>query len=139
MISVIVGEHRFQVEKGNALQFGVIQRLLEDVGQECTEIPINNVSPAIMKLMLDFIQDGNMDHLPTTDCTDWSYYKEVFEAAIFLDCKCVVDAMAEKLACIIRGKNPNQIRQIFGITTDWSEEEKKKIEEEEKWLKSVYA
>ncbi|PAN22931.1 hypothetical protein PAHAL_4G054300 [Panicum hallii] len=63
--------------------------------------------------------------------TDTLY--DLLLAANYLDVKTLLDLCCQKVADMIRGKTPEQIRQTFGIKNDFSPEEEEKIRKENQW------
>lgn len=83
-----------------------------------------------------------------TECgvTDWdntfvSIEQEVlFElilAANYLDIKCLLDLTCAKVASLIKGKTPEEIRQQFNIANDFTPEEEAQVREENKWCEDA--
>ncbi|KAJ4977458.1 hypothetical protein NE237_002564 [Protea cynaroides] len=57
----------------------------------------------------------------------------LMKAANYLEIKGLLDLTVEKAANMIRGKTPDQIREIFNIKNDFTPEEEKKIRQENAW------
>jgi S-phase kinase-associated protein 1 len=58
---------------------------------------------------------------------------ELILAANYMDIKSLLDLTCAKVASMIKGKTPEQIRQTFNIRKDFTEEEEKQIIDENKW------
>lgn len=58
---------------------------------------------------------------------------EVIMAANYLNIKDLLELTCAKVADMIKGKTPQQIRDMFGIENDFTPEEEEKIREENKW------
>jgi S-phase kinase-associated protein 1 len=58
---------------------------------------------------------------------------QVIQAANYLNIPDLLDLTCAKFASDIKGKLPEQIREMFGIENDLTPEEEAKIEEENKW------
>lgn len=58
---------------------------------------------------------------------------DILAASNFLDIKCVLDAACLFIASRIKNKTPDEVRTIFGITRQYTEEEEKKVREENPW------
>jgi len=54
-------------------------------------------------------------------------------AANYLNVKALLDLCCQKVADMIRGKTPEEIRQAFGIKNDFSPEEEEEIRKENQW------
>jgi len=55
------------------------------------------------------------------------------EAANFMDVKPMLDLTCAKIASMIKDKSIHQIRDTFGITSEFTPEEEEKMREESKW------
>jgi hypothetical protein len=58
---------------------------------------------------------------------------DVISAANYLDMKYLLDSGCQYIADLMKGKKPDQIREMFGIENDFEPEEYAKIVEETKW------
>lgn len=62
--------------------------------------------------------------------------EELFElilAANYLDVKPLLDLACAKIASLIKGKNPEQIRRTFNIVNDFTPEEEAAVIADNKW------
>ena len=59
---------------------------------------------------------------------------EITEIATFLEIECLIDLCTVKIACLCFDKNEEELFKTFGITEKFSEEERAKIREENKWI-----
>ena len=50
-----------------------------------------------------------------------------------MDVQPLLDLACAKVASMIKGKTVQQIRDTFGVLSDFTEEEAKKLESEHKW------
>lgn len=66
------------------------------------------------------------------DLTQDALY-DLIKAANFLDIKGLLEATCQKVADMIKGKTPAQIRSIFHIANDFTEEEEAEIRKERPW------
>lgn len=57
----------------------------------------------------------------------------VIMAANFMNIKDLLELGCAKIASMIRGKTPEQIRKLFNIENDFTPEEEEKIREENRW------
>ena len=62
---------------------------------------------------------------------------ELILAANYMDIKSLLDLTCAKVASMIKGKTPEQIRQTFNITNDFTPEEEAQVREENKWCEST--
>ena len=61
---------------------------------------------------------------------DYSLLIELIMASNYLDMKNLLDLTCAKIANLIKGKSPEQIKDMFGIENDFTPEEEEKIREE---------
>jgi hypothetical protein len=55
------------------------------------------------------------------------------QAANYMDIKPLLDLTCAKVASMIKGKTPEQIRKTFNITNDFTPEEEEAVRAENKW------
>ncbi|VAH64412.1 unnamed protein product [Triticum turgidum subsp. durum] len=58
---------------------------------------------------------------------------DLIMAVNFLHIKGLLDAACQKVADMIKGKSVEQTRKMFGIATDFTEEEEEKLRKESPW------
>lgn len=68
------------------------------------------------------------------DEMETSMLLDVILAANFMDIQSLLDLTCAKVASIIKGHTPDEIRQKFGIVNDFTPEEEEKIKNENKWI-----
>ena len=62
---------------------------------------------------------------------------ELILAANYMDIKSLLDLTCAKVASMIKGKSPEEIRQTFNIVNDFTPEEEAKVREENKWCEEA--
>lgn len=62
---------------------------------------------------------------------------EMLDVADFLDIPIILESLCRRTAFYIKGKEPDEIRQIFNIKDDFSAEEKAEIQEELNVINSI--
>ena len=62
---------------------------------------------------------------------------ELILAANYMDIKPLLDLTCATVASMIKGKTPEEIRQTFNITNDFSPEEEAQVREENKWCEEA--
>ncbi|CAJ0921041.1 unnamed protein product, partial [Mesorhabditis belari] len=58
---------------------------------------------------------------------------DVYLAANYMDIKCLLDKCAQTIADMIKGKSPEEIREIWGVENDFTAEEEEAIKNEDPW------
>jgi S-phase kinase-associated protein 1 len=58
---------------------------------------------------------------------------DVILAANYLDCYPLLDCGCQRVADMIKGKTPEEIRETFGLENDFSPEEEEQIRKENEW------
>merc|ERR1719326_2843105 len=131
--------------------------MVEDSGAD-EEIPLPNVKTAILGKVLDYCK-FHKDEPPAeiqkplksanlAECgvREWDVeYVDVeqellFElilAANYMDIKSLLDLTCAKVASMIKGKTPAEIRQTFNIASDFTPEEEIKVRQDNPWLEET--
>jgi len=127
-------------------------------GSRSQEIPLPNVKTEVLVKVIDYCKhqveyckhhgavapiqkplvDSDMKKVvPAWDADFVDLEQEtLFElilAANYMDIKPLLDLTCAKVASMIKGKTPEQIRKAFNIVNDFSPEEEQKVREENKW------
>ncbi|ETO17530.1 hypothetical protein RFI_19788 [Reticulomyxa filosa] len=118
-----------------------------------TEIPLPNVRSAILKRVINFMEyhhgtpmkeiekplkSSNMrEVVPEWDANfvevDQETLFELILAANYMDIKPLLDLTCAKVASMLKGKTPEQIRKQFNIANDFTPEEEEAVRAENKW------
>lgn len=116
-------------------------------------IPLPNVKYSILEKIVEFCTYHDTNEfkripkpLPSTNMSeivgewDANYIDidnemlfELILGANYMDIKPLIELGCAKVASMIKGKSPEEIREKFKISNDFSEEEKQRIAEENKW------
>mmetsp|Transcript_31006 Transcript_31006/g.30668 ORF Transcript_31006/g.30668 Transcript_31006/m.30668 type:complete len:166 (+) Transcript_31006:30-527(+) len=143
----------FEVEVGTALQSQLIKSVVEDSGTE-EEIPLPNVRGPILEKVIEYLchykdspaleiekplkADAIDEALPPWDAEFIKLRPEIvlelLSASNYLDIKPLIDLCGAKIASMIDGKTPDEIRSIFGLENDLTPEEQEKFQQEVKCL-----
>ncbi|EGZ11712.1 hypothetical protein PHYSODRAFT_250765, partial [Phytophthora sojae] len=140
----------FEVDAKVAVMSQLVQTLVADEqeqGDEVQEIPLPNVKAHVLAKVVEFCQhhkDAPMAEIQkplksnvlSESVDEWDANFVDFElilAANYMDIKSLLDLACAKMACMIKGKTPEEIRATFGITEEFTEEEQQRILEENKW------
>merc|ERR1711964_148563 len=142
--------HLIECERDVAEQSLLIKNMLEDITDDEDCIPIPDVSTEVLEKVLEFCkyQQGKPDleierPIKTNKLADivpaWyaAYVEvehrllvEIITAANHLDIKSLLDLACTKVACMIKDRSPEEVKEAFGITTDLISEDDDKIKEE---------
>lgn len=137
---------------------GLIRDMLEEQDDEDDDddevIPLPNINDQdILKKIIDYckfhynnkaeeIEKPLKENIENVIC-DWdkTYLKNInnetliniIMASNYINCKDLLNLTCAKVASTLKGKSPEQIRELFGIENDFTPEEESKIREENKW------
>ncbi|KAF8687265.1 hypothetical protein HU200_042940 [Digitaria exilis] len=142
-------DERFEVAEAAANMSQTIRHMIED-GCADGGIPLHNVTGSILAKVLEYCNKHAATLLLERRChrggeggtrelrqgvlevdTDTLY--DLLLAANYLEVKELLDLACQKVADMIKGKTPEQIRQTFGIKNDFSPEEQEEIKKENQW------
>lgn len=132
---------------------GTIANMLDDIDDDDIVIPLHNIKLNILKKVIDFCaqhpdaprnlteeQQLEMRSKPL-EGFDLEFVKvplvELFEmilAANLLDLKQMLDVCCKAVAEMIKGKTPNEIKKVFGVEGEFTQEEKEQVLRDNPWL-----
>ncbi|KAJ2703984.1 hypothetical protein FB645_003640 [Coemansia sp. IMI 203386] len=138
-------------------QIGIIHNLVQ-LQQDTTNepIPLEQVDAKTMEKIIEYCmhhkddpinEDDEEEEAPkrSDDIDEWDlmFINNVEQEMLFslliasnyLEIKPLMDLGCKTVANMIRNKDAGQIRQMFNITEDYTEEEKEQIEKENEWAK----
>jgi len=130
---------------------------VEDGDEDVTEIPLPNVKATVLSKVIEFcthhkddpmneiekpLKSAIMSEVVQKWYADFVNVEQVllFElilAANYMDIKPLLDLTCATVASMIKGKTPEEIRQTFNITNDFSPEEEAQVREENKWCEEA--
>jgi S-phase kinase-associated protein 1 len=146
---------KFKVTRRVAALSNLCNTMLEGT-EESEEIncPLPNVKSEILVKVIDFLKhhvdspmvdidkplkSANMAEVVADDW-DAKYTDQpqdiIFElilASNYMDIKSLLDLTCAKVASMIKGKTPEEIRRTFNIVNDFTPEEEAQVREENKW------
>jgi S-phase kinase-associated protein 1 len=145
---------RVEVARNVAEMSVLIKEMLaDDEDDETPEIPLPNVQKDILDKVIEFCGHHVNDPMPEIDkplksanmndvVGDWdakfidveqSTLFSIILAANYLDLPSLLDLSCAKVASMIKGKTPEEIRKTFNIVNDFTPEEEAQVREENKW------
>ncbi|KAJ1861441.1 hypothetical protein LPJ73_001020 [Coemansia sp. RSA 2703] len=146
----------FEVERSVAIQSILIKNLLEDLGESENPIPLPNVTAKVLEKIIEYC-DHHKDDPPflvdeydetpkrSDDIIPWDekfitvdqeLLFEILLASNYMDIKPLLDLGCKTVANMIRNKSAEEIRKMFNITDDFTEEEKAQIKKENEWAEA---
>ena len=136
----------FEVSQEVADKSETIKNLIEDSGAEDV-IPLPNVSGKILAKVIEYCKyhvDAHRSTKKTEEeikAWDAAFIQDVDQqtlfdlilAANYLNIKELLDLTCQKVADMIKGKTPEEIRKQFNIKNDFTPEEEEEIRRENQW------
>jgi len=147
----------FKADRGNMKLNRLVSEMCEDNEEEELVIPLPNVSSKDLKKVIEFCDyfhinpmkavDKPLKSTNLEDCVGKWYSdfinmpkEDVFNmvlAANYLDNKPLLELSCAKVATFIKGRTPEEIRNVFEIENDFSHEEEVRIREDNKWCNDI--
>jgi len=145
-------DEKFTIAKKVAMQSELVKTMVEGDKEE-KEIPLPNVKGAVLKKVVDYLnyhaenpakeiekplKSANMHEVVSKWDADFvdvdqELLFELILAANYMDIKPLLDLTCAKVASMIKGKTPEQIRKTFNIQNDFTPEEEEAVRAENKW------
>ena len=130
---------------------------VEEEAAEAEEIPLPNVTAPVLEKVLAFCrhhQDAPMEEIEkplrsedmyqVVDAWDAKFVEveqevlfEIILAANYMDIPSLLDLGTAKVASLIKGKTPEEIRQTFNIVNDFTPEEEAEVRAENQWCEQM--
>jgi len=145
-------EEKFTVSRKVALMSELVKTMVEGDSRE-NEFPLPNVKASTLGKVVEYmkyhsetpakeiekpLKSANMaEVVPSWDAefvdVDQELLFELILAANYMDIKPLLDLTCAKVASMIKGKTPEQIRKTFNIQNDFTPEEEEAVRAENKW------
>jgi len=153
MITLVSSDgEKMQISAKAAQRSQLVKGIIEDYPDDA-EVPLNNVKSGILKKIKEYLehyQDSDPKEIERPlasqnyqDCVEaWDFefinieldtIFEIILAANYMDIKPLLELASSKIASIIKGKTPEEIRKIFNIQNDFTPEEEQQIRDENQW------
>jgi S-phase kinase-associated protein 1 len=122
-----------------------IKNMVEHLDEENANIPLPNIRGDTMNKVASYLK---YHATATTEGIDVGAVKkwdddyiaieqaplfELILAANYLDVKALLDLTCQKVADMIKGKSPEEIRTLFNIPNDFTPEEEEQVRKENEW------
>ena len=125
----------FEIPPEYCVKSGTLKNFLDD---PCPGdiIPLPNVTGKIFAMVMEYIkiEKDDEEELNKFLDMDLTTLYDLILAANYLDIKELLDITCRKVAQLIKGKKPEEIRQILKIKNDYTPEEEEEIRREHQWL-----
>merc|ERR1712194_198544 len=152
----------YVVEREVAMMSNLLRGLLEDAGAD-EEIPLPNVKSGVLAKVIDYCKqhkdafvEGKVEeiakplkspNLQECGVSEWDndYVSnldqevlfELILAANYMDIRGLLELSCAKVASMIKGRTPEEIRTQFNISNDFTPEEEAQVREENKWCEDA--
>ncbi|XP_058734552.1 SKP1-like protein 1A [Vicia villosa] len=142
----------FEVDEAVALESQMIKHMIEDDCADETGIPLPNVTSKILATVIEYCKkhveaknsEENSEEKPANDnglkAWDAEFVKvdqvtlfELILAANYLDIKSLLDLTCQATADMMVDKSIEEIRKMFNIVNDFTEEEEEAVRRENQW------
>ncbi|KAJ8759118.1 hypothetical protein K2173_004125 [Erythroxylum novogranatense] len=133
----------FEVETEVAMLCKVVGSMMED-GCANDVIPLPNTGSKVLGMVIEWCRKRTTCNLSKGEVNQWdAEFMDNIEdqevlfglilAANYLNVELLLSRLCQKVARMMRGKSPEQIRQLFHITNDYTPEEEEQIRRENQW------
>ncbi|XP_057866599.2 SKP1-like protein 4 [Cryptomeria japonica] len=138
----------FHVEYEEALQMEYVKSLIEDPDNDRSlllKILVEKTTGPILEKVFEYIRyhlEANKSNRPEEEVKNWdTQFVNVDQqilfhlliAADFLNISNLLDLLLKTVADMMKDLSPKQIRELFGITNDFTPEEEAQIRREIEW------
>jgi S-phase kinase-associated protein 1 len=155
LVLVSKEDDKFKVSRKTACMAQLVKETLED--KNANEVTLANVDTKVLTLVIKYmnyhvdnpgkeiekpLKSSNMKEV----CSDWDadfvdidqdLLFELILAANYMDIKPLLDLTCAKIASMIKGKKPEEIRKTFNIANDFTPEEELAVKAETAWCQDL--
>eukprot|EP00753_Platysulcus_tardus_P015591 PLAT5111.1.p2 GENE.PLAT5111.1~~PLAT5111.1.p2 ORF type:complete len:179 (+),score=73.71 PLAT5111.1:32-538(+) len=148
---------KFEVEREVAVMSELVAAMLAESSDEDQEIPLPNVKSSVLAKVISYckyhkdrppeeiekpLKSANMHEVVCEWDANFVEIEQelLFElilAANYMDIKSLLDLTCAKVASMIKGKTPEEIRKTFNIVNDFTPEEEAQVREENRWCETT--
>lgn len=122
-----------EIEKVRALVYLFVQRHSPYHRIPQCSIECLNAQPLKSFRMEDAVSEWDAKFVDVTQ----EMLFDIILAANYMDITSLLDLTCAKVACMMKGKTPEEIRQTFNIVNDFTPEEEAQVLEENKWCEEA--
>jgi len=149
----------FSVPLKVAKMSSLVKTMCDDEAEagDVQEFPMSNVSTEILSKVIEYMKRMDSDPMPeiekplrsndiTQICPEWysNFVKvdqevlfELILAANYMELNTLLDLTCASVTCMIKGHTPEEIRETFKLTVDFTPEEEQQIRLENKWCEEA--
>jgi len=152
LVLISAENEKVTISKKVALMSELVKTMAEGDKEE-SEIPLPNVKAPVLKKVTQYmkyhhdnppkeidkpLKSASMNEVVSQWDADFvdvdqELLFELILAANYMDIKPLLDLTCAKVASLIKGKTPEQIRKTFSIQNDFTPEEEEAVRQENKW------
>lgn len=152
LVLVSAESEKVTISKKVAMMSELVKTMAEGDKEE-SEIPLPNVKAPVLKKVTQYmkyhhdnppkeidkpLKSASMNEVVSQWDADFvdvdqELLFELILAANYMDIKPLLDLTCAKVASLIKGKTPEQIRKTFNIQNDFTPEEEEAVRQENKW------
>lgn len=145
---------RKEISREAASLSELVQDMLHDDDDDVPEVPLPEVNNEVLLRVVSFLEKHKTDPMkeipkpiPTTNLeeivgewdakfmdVDQPMLFQLILAANYMDIPSLLDLGIGKLACMVKGKTPDEIKKMFHITEDITPEEEKIVRDQNQWI-----
>lgn len=145
-------QQKFSVSRKVAMQSELVKTMAEG-DEDAQDIPLPNVKATVLAKVINYmtyhaenppkeiekpLKSATMSEVVSQWDADFvdvnqELLFELILAANYMDIKPLLDLTCAKVASMIKGKSPEQIRKTFNIQNDFTPEEEEAVRAENKW------
>ncbi|KII87155.1 hypothetical protein PLICRDRAFT_176940 [Plicaturopsis crispa FD-325 SS-3] len=155
-IQLLSSDNELHTVDRNIIQRSALVKKIIDGSYDGKPIPVANVSSAILIKVIEYCEYHKNEPIASED-SDLNPYEmrnrtlqispwdrefidvdldtlfDIIIAANYLEIRELIDVGSKRIASIIKGKTPDEIRKQFGIVNDFTPAEEEQIQKENRW------
>ena len=131
---------RFTLSRKAAMMSEVVEMVAGERKENSVDVPLENVPSEVLSRIVEYLKHHNGKAGAEGDAFDAKFVEmphehlfSVIAASNYMSIEPLLDLTAARVASLIAGKTPQQIRDEFGIENDFTPEEEEEIKKENAW------